>query len=266
VNAQAGKALAAVGIVCGFLGIWLAALEGNGVSISYWDLDGTLGAYLLILACLCGLLLAGAAAGANTALALGAVAATLLGSYLFIPASLAFDRLDNLGAGAWFGVCTAVAVVGVAAMVGLTTATRGRTATPSTLPLGRGLAALGLVLVLIGMWLDVDDSGGSYWNSAGAGHSLGAAFLILVAVAAVGLGAGYTMGNRAADLIGAAAVFMLFGLALFVPVGSAFNDLGNLRAGAWLCFVGAVLAATGTRMSLQEAPATRTTTAPAPTT
>ena len=241
-------AAAAVGVVCGLLGIWVAALDYSGSSISYWDMDGTLGAYLLILAIVSALLLLGslAAGGNRFDLALGAVAATMLGAYLFYPATLPFDfdQLDRLGAGAWLGVCTILAVLGAAAAHGLGASAPARAASraPSQ---GLALAFVGLVLVLVSLWLKVDKGGNTYWSVNGASHSLGALFLVLIALCALGLGAGFATGNAAAELLGAGAGFVLLGLVLFGPVITAFNELGTLRVGAWLALVGGIAVAAG---------------------
>jgi hypothetical protein len=44
----------------------------------------------------------------------------------------------------------------------------------------------------------------------------------------------------------AAVTLVLLGLVAFDPVGAAFNNLGDLQAGAWLAFAGGILAAGGT--------------------
>ena len=58
-------------------------------------------------------------------------------------------------------------------------------------------------------------------------------------------------------------MFCVLGLALFDPVASAFGDLGDLRAGAWLAFVGGIVAAAGTVTALRSAPAGGAAPAPA---
>jgi hypothetical protein len=260
VNAQAGKAIAALGVVFAFLGIWLAALASGGFSQSYWQIDGTLGAYLLVLAILGAFLLLGAVAmGRGTgSLALGAVGATLFGSYLFFPATLAFDQLGTLGAGAWLGLCTVLIVAGVAIMH----PPGDRRIVGREAPVAdRALQALGLVLLLVALWLKVDKKGGSYWSVPNGGHSLGAVFLVLIAVCAACVAAAYTTRRRVADLLGAAAAFVLLGLVLFIPVGEAFKSLGDLRLGAWLGLVGGILLAVGSAQALKatrsEAPPLR---------
>jgi hypothetical protein len=39
---------------------------------------------------------------------------------------------------------------------------------------------------------------------------------------------------------------ILLGLVAFDPIGTAFNNLGDLQAGAWLALAGGILAAGGT--------------------
>ena len=250
-NALVGRVVSAVGVVCGFLGIWLSAIEIGGLgSESYWNLDGTLGAYLLILTILCALLLAAAATDAPTDLMLGAVGATLFGTYAFFPAAFATNQWELLGSGAWLGVCSALIPIGVAETTGLGTSPSAGTSGGS--PIGRFVAAVGLILVLIALFLTVDRASGTYWSVRGAGHSLGILFLIFIVLGALGLGLGLAMRSRPADLAGGAGVFCVLGLALFDPVASAFGDLGDLRAGAWLAFAGAILAAAGTVTALRS--------------
>jgi hypothetical protein len=262
VSALAGRVVSAVGVVCGFLGIWLSAIDlGQLGSESYWNLDGTLGAYLLILTILCALLLAAAATDAPTDLLLGAVGAMLFGTYAFFPAAFATNQWTLLGAGAWLGVCSALIPIGVGLTTRLGIGSPARASEGSLI--GRGAAGVGLIMVLVAIFLTVDRASGTYWSVRGAGHSLGILFLIAIAVGAGGLGLGLALHSRPADLVGGAAVFCVLGLALFDPVTSAFGDLGVLRAGAWLAFAGGIVAAAGTVTALRSAPAGGAAPAPA---
>src|SRR5919108_491010 len=115
---------------------------------------------------------------------------------------------------------------------------------------GRLITLVGLALVLAGVWLPVDTSNdGTYWNVTGAGHSLGILFLILIGICALSVLAASRTRRRAANLLAAGAALVLFGLVLFVPVSSAFNQLDSLRAGAWLSLAGGAVLAVGTVMA-----------------
>ncbi len=266
-DAQVGRAIAAVGVVLALIAIWIDAVAGQ----SYWDVDGTVGAFLLIMVILAGLALVGAfmgqAAGAYRALL--TIGAVLVGFYGFFPAALATDQWSILDAGGWLGLCGG-ALITVGALIMLMPA-RGETRTMAAAagpPMGAMLAGLGLVLCFIALWVKVDNGGGSYWNAPNLGHSLGVVMLIALILSAVGL-VGVVM-MRMAPAAGLAALGGLIacGLFIFIPVGDAFNDLGQMRAGAWLGFFGGLLLAIGVVMlskSVATTAAHTTTTAPAAT-
>ena len=174
----------------------------------------------------------------------------LAGTYLFFPATLAFDQLEFVGAGAWLGVCAALIPLGAGAAYLLSNQARLRADVAREEAVGRLITLVGLALVLAGVWLPVDTSNdGTYWNVTGAGHSLGILFLILIGICALSVLAASRTRRRAANLLAAGAALVLFGLVLFVPVSSAFNQLDSLRAGAWLSLAGGAVLAVGTVMA-----------------
>ncbi len=261
-DAQVGRAIAAVGVVLAVVAIWTDAVASR----SYWSLDGTVGAFLLIMVILAGLALVGAVAGqAGCERALLTIGAVLVGFYGFFPAALATDQWDVLDAGGWLGLCGG-ALITVGALIVLMPA-RGETRTMAAAagpPMGALLAALGLVLAFVALWVKVDNGGGSYWNAPELGHSLGIVMLIALILAAVGLAGVVVMRSAPAAGLAALGGLIACGLFIFIPVGDAFNDLGQLRAGGWLGFFGGLLLAIGVVMlskSVMAGAATR----PAPT-
>jgi hypothetical protein len=258
VDAQVGKAISAVGVVLSLVSIWITGFAGQ----SYWDIDGTVGTFLLVVSILAGL--AVAAGLSRATLLFGAV---LLGYYGFLPAALATQQWKLLDSGGWLGLCGgALITLGALAILAPSWLKGGTSITAS--PLAGGVAALGLVLSIVAIWPDAD-KGGSYWNSPGLGHSLGIVMVILAVASALGLAGTMAMGNRAALGLCALTGFVLCGLLLFDPVGSAFNQLGDLRAGGWLGFFGGLLLAgaafsmLGQTVSIGIAPVKTTEPAPA---
>jgi len=242
VDAQVGKAIGAAGVVLALVAIWIDALASQ----SYWDVDGTFSAFLLIMAILAGLaVLAGLERGM---LVTGGI---LLGFYGFFPAALATDQWKILDAGAWLGLCGG-ALVMLAALSALVPAwLSARPGPPMPSPVAIGLAVVGLVLSIVAIWPKAD-SGGSYWKHDGFGHSLAIVMLILAGAAGLGIVGTFAMQTRAATGLAAVAGVILCGLLLALPVGDAFNSLGELRAGGWLGFFGGLLLAAGTVMALGE--------------
>ena len=101
-----GKGIAAVGIVLGFIAIWLDIYSGIG-SASYSD-DGTVLAFLLVALILSAVHLA---AGKDVGAAVAGSAA--LGFFLLIPATFGFDRFGYIDVGGWLGVCTVLIPLGI---------------------------------------------------------------------------------------------------------------------------------------------------------
>lgn len=239
-QAMLGRGMAAVGIVLGLIAIWVNyGSEALGNS-KYWD-DGTLGGLLLILAILAALALAAAFATGRRDydIAYGAIGGVAFGIYLFLPAVLAFNQWKYLDTGAWLGLCAALTLIGASIATWPPDRAVARPAVAGML-----LALVGLVLVLAGLFPDVESAGrGSYWNLSGSGHSFGILMIILVLLVALSIGAAYSMasGMDSALLLGA----VTLGAAIAIPVGEAFNNLGDLGTGAWLTAIGGILVAVG---------------------
>jgi hypothetical protein len=234
VNAMAGRAIAAAGVVLAFVGIWVDGLPAS----SYWSGDGTIGAFCLVLACLAALALAAGYAAQGPNGPLFAVGAVMLGFYAFVPAVLAFDDWDQTRAGTWLALAAgALIVIGVGSSY-LAAAPSG---TPAGLSPASVMAAVGIALVFPGMFLDAS-GGQSYWASSG--HTLGVVMLVLAVAAGLAWAASFAgMNTRGLDQ---AVTLVLLGLVAFFPVGAAWGDFGNLDSGAWLAFAGGILAAGGT--------------------
>jgi hypothetical protein len=109
--------------------------------------------------------------------------------------------------------------------------------------LGRGLAAVGILLGLIAIWVDFGPT--SYWSFDG---TLGGLLLILELLAILGLAGAYATGDRDYDLAYGAIGGVGFGIYLFYPGVLAFHQWDQLDAGAWLglcsvlTFIGASIA------------------------
>src|SRR6266542_3127323 len=202
-QAMLGRGVAAVGLVCAVVAIWVKFAIGR----AYWD-DGTLGGLLLILAILGALVLVGALATNRSAL------------------------------DAWLGVCSALVLIGALIALGPSMAAGAHPAAIGTL-----LALVGLGLVLAGLWTKTTNEPGTYWNVPGAGHSLGVLMLILVVLSAVAVAAAHAarIGQDAALAVAGATL----GITVFLPVLAAFNNLDELRAGAWLAGIGGIVLMVG---------------------
>jgi hypothetical protein len=234
----AGRAIAFVGIVVGLVAIGLPLVTAGGISSRYVD-DGTVFAFLVIT-------LAYASyfpAEIGRDMAAAAVGSTAFGFYLFFPAILAFDRLGNLGAGGWLGICTILIPIGAL----IVRSTESKPAAEATSSPGIGLAqlaaAVGLVLIVIGIWLPAGsgDNDASYWNVS---HTLGALMLLLVVLNVLFIGATLFSTVAAADLALLVAA-TTFGLVEANWIVSAFEDFGTMGAGAWLQTIGGVFLVLG---------------------
>jgi len=253
-----GRAIATVGVVLGFIAIWVN-YGGNALGgAKYWD-DGTLGSFLLILAVLAVCALAGAVATGrrNYDLAVGAIGGVMFGMYLFIPALFAFDQWDLLDAGSWLGLCSALMFIGAQIATWASDRPAGRPA-----PMGMLLAVAGLALVVAGIFPDFSEGAGSYWNATGLGHSFGILLIILVVLTALSLGAAYA-GTTGMD----SAIFLAsvtLGATIVFPVGSAFNNFGDVELGGWLAAIGGIVLGIGVwaMRQMAEAGAPVPTTAP----
>jgi len=103
---------------------------------------------------------------------------------------------------------------------------------------GRAIAAVGVGLAIAAIWIDVLE-GTTYWSDGTTGVFL----LVLAALAALGLAAGYAGRPRNGAVFAAGAV--LLGFYGWIPVALAFNDWDQTRAGAWLGVAGAALIVIG---------------------
>jgi hypothetical protein len=244
-----GRATAAVGIVCGLLAIGLKTLSYSGFSSRYVE-DGTAAAFLLVTLALASHFPAEIGADTRGA-ALGAAA---FGFLLFVPAHQAFDRLATLDSGGWLGLCTVLIPLGLL-LVRLDRAHAAAAAAASVAwtELGLLVAALGAVLIVVGVWLAVDSGGPSFWSSS---HTLGI-LLLLAAVASLLL---LPRARGDAALLVMAATF---GLVVYPWVEHAFTRLGSLGSGGWLAAIGGVLLLGGVIAVRIAAPAPATAPSPA---
>jgi hypothetical protein len=230
-QAQTGKRIAALGVVLGFVAIWFDIYSGVGGSAQYSD-DGTVLAFLLIALILSAMQLA---AGREMGAAIAGCAA--FGFYLFIPATLGFDRFGYIGSGGWLGICTVLIPLGIGYSQMSGRASVNRPSLELAAP-----AILGRILCVVAIWLTALDGAPSFWNLSSSGHALGLLMLILV-LGGAGLGAMLMSGSAtraAADwlLMLAAVTFGLFSALL---IGNAFGEFGRLGTGGWLAAAGSIV-------------------------
>lgn len=107
---------------------------------------------------------------------------------------------------------------------------------------GRGLAAIGAVLAIVGLFLDAFFST-SYWNVDGTFAWFG---LILAALALALTAAAYAGNPMDGWVFGIGAV--LVGYWAFFPSALAFDQWDDTGVGLWLTLVGAILIAVGTAL------------------
>jgi hypothetical protein len=248
-----GRGLAAAGIILGLVAIWV-----DFGPTSYWSFDGSLSGLLLILGVAAGLALIAAftTGERDYDLAYGAIGGIGFGIYLFYPAVLAFDQWDQLDAGAWLGLCSALTFIGAS----IATWSSDR---PVRRPSAGGAvtALVGLGLVVAGLFPNFIKGGGSYWTIAGNGHSFGVLMLIVVVLEVLAIAAAWSSsaGIDSAVLLGG----VILGASIAIPDQNAFNRFGDLGTGAWLMGVGGLLVGVGVLvmwlMADEQAPA------PAPT-
>jgi len=109
--------------------------------------------------------------------------------------------------------------------------------------LGRGIAAVGVALGLVAIWVDFGPA--SYWTFDG---SMGGLLLILELLAILALAGAFMTGGRDYDIAYGAIGGVGFGIYLFYPAVLAFNQWDQLDPGAWLglcsalTFIGASIA------------------------
>ncbi len=199
-----GRAMTIAGIVTGLLAIGLPF----AFSTRYVE-DGTAAAFLLVLLSFASWL----PAEIGRDLLAAASGAVAFGFFLFLPSTAAFNELGYLEAGAWLGLCTVLIPIGALVIwIGSTEPGSSRSARPASPLAGLGfpVALAGLVLAVVGIWLEAVDGGSTYWNIASSGHAVGILMLLLVVLNAVlvagpALGPIPTLGNL--DVLVAAATF-----------------------------------------------------------
>ena len=109
--------------------------------------------------------------------------------------------------------------------------------------LGRGIAAVGIALGLVAIWVDFGPT--SYWSFDG---SLGGLLLILALLAALALAGAFATGDHDYDIAYGAVGGVAFGIYLFYPAVLAFDQWEELDPGAWLglcsalTFIGSTIA------------------------
>lgn len=229
-----GRAIAYVGIILGLLAIGLPLISDGDLTTRYLD-DGTTFAFLILALSYASYL----PAETGRDLPAAAVGAAAFGFYLWYPAYLAFDRLGLLGAGGWLGICTVLIPIGWLIVRSAEPGGEGmqRRTAPSQAAIGA--AALGAILVLIGIWLPAYSGDGdpSSWDLS---VTLGILMLLLVLLTAVLSAAMVRSAPGAADLalLVAAATF---GLVAQTWIHAAFEDFGRLGAGSWLLAIGGLV-------------------------
>jgi hypothetical protein len=112
---------------------------------------------------------------------------------------------------------------------------------------GKAIAAVGVALAFVGIWID-SLPGESYWSGDG---TIGAFALLLACLAALALVAGFT---GALFAVGA----VMLGFYAFVPAVLAFDDWDRTRAGTWIALAAGGLIVIGTAISYLNAPAAST--------
>ncbi len=232
-----GKGIAAVGVVCGIVAIWLDYFSTPGTSSKYSD-DGTVLAFLLIALILTALLLGASFAGRAGLEAGAAVAGSAaFGFYLFIPAALGFNHFEFVDTGGWLGICAGLIPLGMWISLSSRPVTVTRPGFDVAVP-----AILGRVLCLIAIWFTADATGQSYWNLVDKGRALPALMLLLVIGGGV-LGAATALGSAGRVTADGALILaaITFGVYEALLIGNAFGEFGQLDTGSWLGAVGALI-------------------------
>lgn len=216
----AGRATAAVGIVTGLLAIGLELVSGGGNYVE----DGTAVAFLVITLSLASHFPAEIGSDLRGA-AFGAAA---FGYFLFVPATFAFDDLGSLGAAGWLGLCAVLIPVGYWMLRADEAGHAPALASSSrpTLDANLALVLVGLVLVVVGVWLDAFDGSESFWSRS---IPLGLLMLVLAALNAL-----LAAWGAAASDTGVLVAATTFGLVEFAWVTTAFEQFDQLGAGGWV--------------------------------
>jgi hypothetical protein len=263
-KALVGRGIAAVGVVLGFVAIWLDYISAGGSSSAYSD-DGTVLAFLLITLIPAAILVGASLTGREDLDAAAAVVGSAaFGFYLFIPSAFGFNHFEFISTGGWLGVCAGLIPLGMWYSLSSRSTTVARPGPDVAAP-----AILGRILCLIAIWLTAD-SGASYWNLLDQGRALPALMLLLL-IGGAALGVATTFGSATRVTADGALILaaVTFGLYEALLIGDAFDEFGRLDTGSWLGSVGALIlligvvrvwkAATGGTTAARAAPAAAAT-------
>ncbi len=246
------KLVILVGLGLALAGTWTDTFSSGGGSL--WA-DTTLGGFVSLLLLVAAAMLVASffirrSCLVQTASLLGWLIAGYFGFYL-IQALPSFGRI---GTGVWLGVAGgALAGVGLVSPKLLTSWRPRALAFNSRRAFAGVAAAAGLGLVIVSLWLDLESKvelkgggviGGSYWDFNND-HSLGIGMLALVALGLIAIAGSLLTRIAFLEALAAASALVLLGVAVFLPAFEAFNRLGELKAGAYLALVGALVAAAG---------------------
>jgi hypothetical protein len=264
VNGSVGRMVAVVGLVLGFVAIFVNFASVNGNTVKYSD-DGTVLAFLLVALIAAAVLLAATMGGRDDLEAAAAVAGgAAFGFYLFVPSAFGFNNFGVVDTGGWLGVCSGLIPLGLWYSMSSRPATMSRLNPALAVPI-----VVGRICCLVAIWLTVE-LGASYWDLDDQGRALPALMLLLVIGGAV-LGIATTFGSAPtrmmADgtLVLAAVTFGLYGAEV---IQAAFGDFGSLDTGAWLGAVGGLIlllaVANAWSQAMGTAPAHRSQPAAAP--
>jgi hypothetical protein len=247
-QALVGRGIAAVGVVLGFVAIFVNFASAFGESVKYSD-DGTVLAFLLVTLILTAMLLAPSIAGnAELDLAAAVAGSAAFGFFLFIPSAYGFNHLEIVDTGGWLGICTGLIPLGL--LYSRSARPRAVTSPPieAAVP-----AVVGRVCCVVAIWLTAE-VGTSYWNLVDGGRALPALMLLLVIGGAVlGMATAYRpkthMTADGALLLAA----ITFGLYEALLIGDAFGEFGRLGTGGWLGSAGAAVLLVGVARLWQAA-------------
>ncbi len=222
--------MAALGVVLGFVAMFVDIVSLGDSGVEYSD-DGTILAFLLVTLIATALALAASLAGRENLEPVAAVAGSAAcGFFLLIPAAFGFNHFDVLDSGAWLGVCTALIPLGL----WLSLSSRSGPLARMRIEVAT-TAIAGRVMCLVAIWLTAESSiDVTYWNIVDEGRALPSLMLVLVlGGAALGASTLVAPTRFAVDgvLILGAVTFGLYGAEV---IQTAFNNFGDLGAGAWL--------------------------------
>jgi hypothetical protein len=240
-GATGARVVAAVGVVCGLVAIWIDAGAGGGTA-SYWN-DHSLGVTMLALEILAGLFLFDAQVTNRHGcdVAAGVFGGIYFGFALYIPVFWSPSTLHHVGVGGWLGLCSVLTPL---AMLSLPPPGPLPVVRRSVYRLGGLLALAGAGLAIGSIWLGWNSSNLTYWSRAL--QTQGICLLVLSALAAVLVAAALVRPVPPFVLDAALVVAgVALGFAGYLLANAAFNHLGSLGAGAWLGTAGALLMLVG---------------------